>query len=74
MEEYELFNDVEDKELQTRNRAVILWNIFESHTKNGQINAKGVVEMIQYTKAIPKEDRQAVVDKLQTFLKDGGKH
>ena len=38
-EGYGLFNDIEDKELRTRNRAVSMTNIFELHSKEGLLNA-----------------------------------
>lgn len=69
---YELFNDVEDIDLRTRNRAAVLWNIYESNTKQGRTTPNGVADMIGYMKELPQEDQQTVINKLSTFIEAGG--
>ena len=69
---YELFNDVEDDALRTRNRDACLWNIYESNTKAGRTTPNGVADMVGYIKAIPQEDQQVVINKLSTFIESGG--
>lgn len=61
---YELFMDIGDTELRARNRAVVLWNIFETNSVRGRATAKGVADMIGYTKSIPSNERAVV---LQSF-------
>lgn len=69
---YDLFLDVEDQELKTRNRAVVLWNIFESNTSKNLTDAAGVADMLGYVQKIPEEERKDVVSKLSTFIESGG--
>lgn len=66
---YELFTDVEDADLQARNRAVVLWNIFETNAKNGKASPKGVVDMIGYTKNVPGDQRKAMLHKFSEILR-----
>lgn len=70
---YSLFNDIEDVELRSRNRAVTLANIAESHTnKEKRISAGGAALMIRYTDQIPVEERAVVVKKFTHFMKERG--
>lgn len=57
---YPLFTDIEDKALQTRNRAVIMANIAEANTKNKLISPKGAALIIGYFDCIPEADRAGV--------------
>jgi hypothetical protein len=57
---FELFNDIEDDALRTRNRAVVLANIAEDHTKDRRINAKGASLILGYFHAIIPEERNTV--------------
>lgn len=57
---YPLFNDLEDKALQTRNRAVIMANIIEQNTKKKLITPKGTALVIGYFNCVPTEDRKDV--------------
>lgn len=59
---FDLFLDVEDKQLQARNRAVVLANIAESNVKDQRINAKGASLILGYFNKIPMEDRNTVKD------------
>lgn len=70
---YDLFIGLEDKKLQARNRAVVLWNIFEKYSHQGRASAKGVVEMVGYTKSIPEEERQAAVDMFNSIIDESEK-
>lgn len=61
---FELFNDVEDKELQARNRAVVMANISEDFkTKEGRISQAGALLIFGYFGSIPKEEREPVTKK-----------
>ena len=58
---YPLFNDVEDKALQARNRAIILANISEDHkTHEKKISVKGAILIMGYFQKIPQEERKEV--------------
>jgi hypothetical protein len=54
---FELFNDVEDKQLQARNRGVVMANIACDHSKDQRINAKGVELICGYFTLINPDDR-----------------
>lgn len=69
---YDLFLDVEDKALRNRNRAVCLYNIFESHSHNGLLSARGTSDMVGYVQAVPKDERAEVVSTLSLMLKNEG--
>lgn len=69
---YDLFLDVEDQELKARNRAVVLWNMYESKTENGLTDPAGMADMMGYVRKLPEEDRKAVINKLSTFIESGG--
>jgi len=57
---FELFMDIEDDALRTRNRAVVLANMAEDHTKDRRINAKGAGLILGYFQAIPAAERNTV--------------
>lgn len=69
---FELFNDIEDDTLRTRNRAVVLANIAEDHTKDRRINTKGAALILGYFGAIPNEERKAVKDKFVNDMQQRG--
>lgn len=54
---FELFSDIEDKALRNRNRAVVLTNMANMHTKNKRINAAGAGLILGYFNLVPMEDR-----------------
>ncbi|MNX05479.1 hypothetical protein D3C86_350930 [compost metagenome] len=64
---FNLFNDIEDKILRIRNRAVVLSNIYEDNSKDGKINGKGAAIMLGYFGRIPEAERAMVQDK---FIED----
>jgi hypothetical protein len=62
---YDVFLGVEDKELQARNRAQVLNNIFEDGAnENNKIGTGTAQLMTDYVKLIPKEERAVVVQAL----------
>lgn len=70
---YPLFNDVEDKVLQARNRAVILANISEDHkTSDRKISPKGVALVFGYFSKIPLEDREEISKLYASEMKKRG--
>lgn len=64
---YSLFNEIEDKDLQSRNRAVVLANIIEDnmHEKSGAVTPACMVITGEYFKAIDTKDAAAVYTFLQ---------
>lgn len=63
---FSLFNDVEDKALQNRNRAVILTNIMEQYTdKNKFTTPRGTALVVGYFDCIPQADRKDVLDQFE---------
>jgi len=69
---YDLFLEVEDLDLQARNRAVCLYNMFDSNSNNGKVNSRGVKEMLSYMKMIPEGARSAVMAKLHLMIDSPG--
>lgn len=69
---FSLFNDVEDKELQTRNRAVIMCNIVEHNTKDKKITPRGAGLALGYFSSIPAEERKGVEEKFEELIKGAG--
>lgn len=69
---FELFNDIEDSELRNRNRAVVLANMAEDHTKDRRINAKGAGLVIGYFSQVPEQDRDIVRAKFATAMQQRG--
>ena len=60
---YDLFLDIEDKDLQAHNRAAIMANICESHVKNDKITPGGAGLVIGYFDKVPPEERKPAFDK-----------
>lgn len=69
---YSLFNDIEDIELRTRNRAVILTNLAADHTKNKLISAKGAGLILGYFGLIPENERKGVEGAFKEGMKQRG--
>lgn len=69
---YSLFKDVEDKELQSRNRAVILCNIIEQNTEKNRISTRGAALALGYFDAIPEAERRSVNTKFEAMLVERG--
>ena len=59
---YPLFNDVEDFELRTRNRGIIMANIMEDNTTDGIVSSRGIKDVTGYYSKVPAHEMQAVYD------------
>ena len=57
---FELFHDITDRLLRNRNRAVVLANIAEDHSKNKLITPKAAGLILGYFKEIPNEEKAEV--------------
>lgn len=69
---FELFNDIADLTLRTRNQAVVLTNIAEDHSKNKLISSKGAALILGYFQNIPMQERNIVRDKFKQFMLERG--
>ena len=65
---YSLFNEVEDKEVQTYNRARVMKNMMLDNSKDRVVNAQGKFLVIGYMHNLPEADRQPVHNKLAELL------
>ena len=65
---FSLFNDVQDKALRIRNRAVVLANIAEANVKDRLISAKGAGLVLGYTSRIPKDEVQDVTERFKSEM------
>ena len=69
---FELFHDIEDSILRTRNQAVVLTNIATDNSKNGLITPKGAGLILGYFQHIPMDERNTVKDKFKVFMNERG--
>lgn len=69
---FSTFDDVEDKTLQTYNRARVLTNIAQDHTKNNRITPKGAGLILGYFAQIKAEDRNAVQTRFTELMLNSG--
>lgn len=69
---FTLFNDIEDRDLRNRNRAVILANITEANTKKNKVTVKGASLILSYFDSVPVEDRKDVEQRFTENLKQRG--
>lgn len=67
-----LFNDIEDRELRNRNRAVILANELERGFTRGKVTAKAAAFIMGYFANVPEDERKEVKDKFIEFAYDRG--
>lgn len=70
---YDLFNDIDDETLRTRNRAVVLANIAEDNmNKESRITPKGASLVMGYFAAIPEQERAIVFEKFKQSMQERG--
>lgn len=69
---FDLFNDIEDVSLRNRNRAVVLANMAQDHTKERKISPGGAGLILGYFKNIPDEDKKDVQDRFQKTMQERG--
>lgn len=67
---FSLFNDIEDKALKQRNRAVIMANIAEQYTKANKISLKGASLILGYFNEVPLNDRKELESKFTEVMKE----
>ena len=68
---FALFNDIEDEELRTRNRAVVLCNMYEDNSKNGKTAPGAAAQLLGYFSNIPEAERKSVKERFvsEMFLR-----
>jgi hypothetical protein len=69
---FELFNDITDLTLRTRNQAVVLANIAADNSKAGLITPKGAALILGYFQHIAMEERAIVKDKFKLYMNERG--
>jgi hypothetical protein len=69
---FELFNDLTDYVLKTRNRAVVLANIAEDNAKNRLISPKGASLILGYFQQVPEQEREDVKIKFSETMAQRG--
>ena len=75
MENYKtlpLFSDIEDSALRTRNRAVIMANVSEQHTKKNKLTVQGVALVLGYFNAVPEDERKDLYSAYESQMKERG--
>lgn len=66
---FDLFLDIEDQVLRTRNQSVVLCNIAEDNTKNKLITPRGAALILGYFSAIPDADKELVNEQAKAGMK-----
>jgi hypothetical protein len=69
---FELFKDITDRELRTRNQAVVLANIAEDNSKSRLISPKGASLILGYFQVVPEQDRDTVKSKFKENMIERG--
>jgi len=68
---YSLFNEVEDKELQLRNRTTTLVNMIEDNmTEEGVVNQQGMFLSMQYWTEISDEEKKSLYDSVKAEVEE----
>ena len=69
---YSLFNDVEDKSLRIRNRAVVMANMAEIHTKAKKITNKGGALLMGYFQKVADVEKKEVYTEFHQQMQERG--
>ena len=69
---FALFNDIEDFNLRTCNRAVVLTNIFQDNSRFNKVSPKGTALIVGYFDKITPCERDAVTKAFVINMKDRG--
>lgn len=69
---YSLFNDIEDRDLRIRNRAVVLTNIMEDGFVQGRVSSKSALIIMNYFHHVPEEEKDETLALFQTEAKARG--
>ena len=69
---FSTFADVEDKELQRFNRARVMVNMAQDHSKKGRINAVGSSLILGYFAQMPFEEREPLKSEFAKQMNNNG--
>ena len=70
---FNLFFDISDEELRSRNQAVVLRNIAQAHRqKDNNISAQGAGLIVGYFSEIAPQFRAKVMEKFEQAMKEDG--
>lgn len=69
---FSLFNDIEDAELQLRNRAVVMCNIVDMNTRGNKITPKGAGLVLGYFNSLPDSDKKKTEQRFEQMIKERG--
>ncbi len=75
IDNYSLFNDIENPELRARNRGIVLANIAMDHQsprKEGSLTATGTAKVLDYFGHIPMAEREMAMGNFMAHLKREG--
>ena len=67
-----LFNDVEDRGIQTNNRAATMANTMEENSHKAKVSPKGLALVLGYFNELPVLDRAAVNEAFKAQLVNRG--
>lgn len=71
---FSLFNDIEDKALRIRNRAVMLANMASNHSKERRITAQGASLILNYFNLVDPNEKQEVQNAFMIEMNHRGFH
>lgn len=69
---FELFDDIVDRGLRTRNQAVVITNIIEDNSKLKKLSARGAHLVLSYFNQVPDVDKTLVHQKVTIFAQERG--
>lgn len=67
-----LFNDIEDQELRSDNRAKVLANMFQDNSDNAKTTPKGAQLILGYFQTLPEGERAVVQQKFIKQMAERG--
>ena len=69
---FSLFADIDDVVLRTRNRAVVLANMFSDNSEGSKTTPKGAALILGYFNLIPREERAPVQERFKECMYERG--
>lgn len=72
MTDYDTFKDIKDEKLKTRNRAVVMANIYEDNAFKDGITPAGAALLFGYFKQIPDDERAIVFEAFKENMAERG--
>lgn len=67
-----LFNDVEERSIQTNNRAAVMANTMQEHSQKSKVSPRGLSLILGYFNELPVFDRAAVNEAFKEQLVQRG--